>query len=436
MKKIGVIVLVFMFLFIVAGTAFAIGMFADVPTGSWVYDALTQLQKAGIIEGYTDGAFKGDKVLSRYEVAIIVGRAVENSVKANAEQKELITKLQKEFSNELAKIDATLMTGEAKQDTLNDKLNLSGYLSARYRNVTQNGDTDFGQGMQRLYLWIMGDLKVNDAWSGHIISKSYYFWGRETEVKGATNAATSLTSAWLTGKVGDVEISMGSIGVYLGDCMALGEGMNGIRFDFGKNIKTAVFYGQFADTGYFRSGNDPAKTSADGYGISFNKDITKSTNVNLLFGGNSETFEGQSRAAELAVHQKLGQNLLIRGAYARTDADEYNYNYRYGLQYKQMDFHVRGSYDILLEFAKYQRNGSMNGSCADDNWSLYAAPDSTDKGNYTYLHGYAIGFDYAIQKNIDLQTRYYCQKLGKLATATDPNEADRNGFRVFVNYHF
>ncbi|MDR5702734.1 MAG: S-layer homology domain-containing protein, partial [Armatimonadota bacterium] len=48
--------------------------FADVPTDHWAYDAIAELAAKGLVEGYPDGTFKGDRALTRYEMAMIVAR--------------------------------------------------------------------------------------------------------------------------------------------------------------------------------------------------------------------------------------------------------------------------------------------------------------------------------------------------------------------------
>ncbi len=48
--------------------------FADVPASRWAYQYLQSLQADGLIEGYPDGEFKGDRPLTRYEMAAIVAR--------------------------------------------------------------------------------------------------------------------------------------------------------------------------------------------------------------------------------------------------------------------------------------------------------------------------------------------------------------------------
>ncbi|HYM70628.1 MAG TPA: S-layer homology domain-containing protein, partial [bacterium] len=48
--------------------------FADVPTNHWAYDAIAELAAKGLIEGYPDGTFKGDRAMTRYEMAMVVAR--------------------------------------------------------------------------------------------------------------------------------------------------------------------------------------------------------------------------------------------------------------------------------------------------------------------------------------------------------------------------
>lgn len=47
-------------------------MFSDVPEGHWAYDSVAMLVKAGVSKGYGDGTFRGDKNITRYEVAMMI----------------------------------------------------------------------------------------------------------------------------------------------------------------------------------------------------------------------------------------------------------------------------------------------------------------------------------------------------------------------------
>jgi len=50
--------------------------FSDVPQDHWAYDAVEQLSQKGLVQGYPDGAFKGDRTLTRYEMAMVVARVI------------------------------------------------------------------------------------------------------------------------------------------------------------------------------------------------------------------------------------------------------------------------------------------------------------------------------------------------------------------------
>ena len=59
----------------VSATAFAANPFSDVPAGHWAYASVSKLAAAGIVDGYPDGTFKGDNLMTRYEMAQIVAKA-------------------------------------------------------------------------------------------------------------------------------------------------------------------------------------------------------------------------------------------------------------------------------------------------------------------------------------------------------------------------
>ena len=70
-------------------------LFPDVPSNHWAYEAVSDLFRRGLVEGYPDGTFGGDRLLTRYEFAEIVYRAIQNGVQVN---EQLVT----EFSPEMA----------------------------------------------------------------------------------------------------------------------------------------------------------------------------------------------------------------------------------------------------------------------------------------------------------------------------------------------
>jgi hypothetical protein len=69
-------------------------MFPDVPANHWAYQAVQAMANTGLIEGYPDGEFKGDRTLTRYEFAQVVYRALQKGAEVDA-------RLMKEFAPEL-----------------------------------------------------------------------------------------------------------------------------------------------------------------------------------------------------------------------------------------------------------------------------------------------------------------------------------------------
>lgn len=70
-------------------------LFPDVASNHWAYEAVSDLSRRGLVQGYPDGTFGGDRLLTRYEFAQIVYRALQNGVQVN---EQLVT----EFSPEMA----------------------------------------------------------------------------------------------------------------------------------------------------------------------------------------------------------------------------------------------------------------------------------------------------------------------------------------------
>lgn len=120
MKKKLILTVVMTFILSITGTAFGgtPQTFADVPAKHWAYAAVAELARVGIIDGYGDGTFRGDKTMTRYEMTQIVEKAMANSAKATAVQKALIDKLAIEFALELNKIDTRVTKLEKNQPNL------------------------------------------------------------------------------------------------------------------------------------------------------------------------------------------------------------------------------------------------------------------------------------------------------------------------------
>jgi hypothetical protein len=103
--------------------------FSDVKFNHWAYDAVTQLAAKGIITGYPDGTFKGNKAVTRYDMAVIIARLLEKmnttpGIKAKMSKGDLdsVQKLVVEFADELSLLGVKVTALEDEMSAVKDDL--------------------------------------------------------------------------------------------------------------------------------------------------------------------------------------------------------------------------------------------------------------------------------------------------------------------------
>ncbi len=110
----------------VTASAYAANPFSDVPAGHWAYDAVNRLAAAGIVDGYGDGNFGGERLMTRYEMAQIVAKAMAKG--AN------VDRLAVEFADELDSLGVRVAALEKKADNVK----ITGQI--RYEYAGRDGD--------------------------------------------------------------------------------------------------------------------------------------------------------------------------------------------------------------------------------------------------------------------------------------------------------
>lgn len=98
-----------------AFSASAANPFADVEESSWGYQAVCRLSEEGVVAGYPDGTFRGDKNVTRYEMAEIVGKLLAARERLTAEQQETVDRLAKEYAAELQNLGVRVSDLEKKR---------------------------------------------------------------------------------------------------------------------------------------------------------------------------------------------------------------------------------------------------------------------------------------------------------------------------------
>ncbi|MCH3958161.1 MAG: S-layer homology domain-containing protein [Selenomonas sp.] len=109
--------------------------FSDVPQDHWAREAVSRLAADGVLQGYGDATFRGDKNITRYEMAQMVAKAMTHRDSASTSDKADIDHLQAEFADELNSLGVRVANIERNQD--NVKWN--GCYAQKYMEQLHNG---------------------------------------------------------------------------------------------------------------------------------------------------------------------------------------------------------------------------------------------------------------------------------------------------------
>lgn len=143
-----------------AFTVSAANPFADVDTSSWAYQAVSQLSDQGVVDGYPDGTFKGDKNVSRYELAQIIARLMAKEESLNDSQKAMVQKLSAEYADDLQNLGVRVKELEKKTGNLSTITELRVQDIPRYDNVYKDSKSSHDELSLRVRINTMAN--VND----------------------------------------------------------------------------------------------------------------------------------------------------------------------------------------------------------------------------------------------------------------------------------
>lgn len=118
-----------------AVTASAANPFTDVSSDDWAYQAVASFSDEGVIDGYPDGTFRGDKHVTRYEIAQIVARLMAKEDTLNASQQETLAKLSSQYADELKDLGVRVAELEKKRGATDLITELRVQSIDRYDNV-------------------------------------------------------------------------------------------------------------------------------------------------------------------------------------------------------------------------------------------------------------------------------------------------------------
>ena len=212
----------------VTASAYAANPFSDVPAGHWAYDSINKLAAAGVIEGYGDSTFGGDKLMTRYEMAQIVAKAMAKG--AN------VDKLAAEFADELDNLGVRVANLEKKADNVKITGNI------RYSYAEKDGDIDGFSNKLRSRIWVKG--QVNDDWSYTGMLEN-----NQDFTNNAGDEGTNFQRAYVDGKIGGLAVEAGRLHLILVSGNLYDTRADGIVASYGKDVKVTGFYAKPTNQG-------------------------------------------------------------------------------------------------------------------------------------------------------------------------------------------
>ena len=214
----------------VTASAYAANPFSDVPAGHWAYDSISKLAAAGVIEGYGDDTFRGDRLMTRYEMAQIVAKAMAKG--ANVE------KLAAEFADELDALGVRVAALEKKADNVK----ITGQIRWHYANIS--GDKKDFQHQLRTRLLFTG--KVNDTWNYVTMLEN-----RSDKSDYLGDEGTAVQRAYLDGRLGGTKIMAGRWNLTREPGGNIYDNrVDGIKAAYGDKIKLEAYFAKTATTSW------------------------------------------------------------------------------------------------------------------------------------------------------------------------------------------
>ena len=426
----------------VTASAYAANPFSDVPAGHWAYDSISKLAAAGVIDGYGDGTFGGDKLMTRYEMAQIVAKAMAKG--AN------VDKLAAEFADELDNLGVRVANLEKKADNVK----ITGEL--RFRYVDQDGAmykkiVPAGDGVSgvlgndsnhaadiRSRIWING--MINDDWT-----YTGMLQNTQNLSDNAGNEDTKFQRAYVDGKLGGMAVRAGRYNLVIADGNIYDTRADGLELSYGNKLKLKGFAGKATDdiTVVPFMINDGINTETG--------DITNGGKYwGLAVEG--ELAKGLKATAGYTQFKDMGTGSVAfdNGNFDKTDID--NGIWHAGLSYDMGHFNLSAMYlkgDLSADKLNDRSDGNINkaidkyldddgfviglaykGAKAEDAGSWGAWAKYYDQGAQTYVahttdantfgmtgfKGFGVGANYTLAKNIVANVAYYNTE-SKLAKA-------------------
>ena len=392
-------------------SAYAANPFSDVSTDDWAYQAVSDLSDQGVVEGYPDGTFKGEKNMTRYELAQIIARLMAKEDQLNAEQRATLDKLSGEYADELANLGVRVGNLEKKVG------NISWFGDARMR-FKALGYEDSGK-------------RASSDWDGRMrinvkgqINDSTYVRGRfntNVKFKKASDGDTKMNVLYVHHQFGDkVGVNLGKSFIYAGQ-----EGL--LLDDFIDGATVTIGDSKLALEGGFGKVNEWQDDKFTDKDLAYARLLGKSGR----FSYDAEYFKltGDKAPATywgLGLTAGITDDLDVFGDfYQNTEAKGDPNLWTAGIGYGHYANKKPGSFRITAQYVKNEANAYFG------NASTYSAvPINAKALAAADTHYWLVNADYMLAKNVRLHGEY------AFDVSTDAQGDYDDLYTLSLNYNF
>lgn len=386
----------------ITASAYAANPFSDVPAGHWAYDAVNKLAAEGVVEGYPDGTYGGDRLMTRYEMAQIVAKAMAKG--AN------VDKLAAEFAGELDSLGVRVANLEKKADNVR----ITGQI--RYEYGDRSGDLkeknskvgSIAQHRLRTRIFVNGNINEDWTYTGRFENNQIL-----SDIDGKSKGSTgdddvTLNQAYVSGRLGGVKVIAGKTDHYAGNGFIYDDTAEKIELSYGKDVKLTAYYGIPTDYGYDKMWGASVGGKVGNLSLSAGYDKFQDALASIeSYGIDNNAKTGTDNGIwNLSANYKFG-DFTLAATYLDSDIDlRDNSKYKdvdtngyvVGLNYKGADKNKPGTWGL---FANYYDQGAgtfVAHTMYPGDWSYYV-----DEG----FKGYMVGGGVTLAKNMVYQLHYY-----------------------------
>jgi len=390
-------------------SAYAANPFSDVTADDWAYQAVSDLSAQGVVEGYPDGTFKGERNMTRYELAQIVARLMAKEDQLNAEQQATLDKLAGEYADELANLGVRVSNLEKKVGNIS----WAGDAKMMYTNNAEKTAKDTYKG--RIRLNVKG--QVNDATyvRGRIVTN---MWFKDAGNNAADDGNTTMDRLFVNHNFGE------KTSVVLGrqDLTVFGGLEYDDAFDGAKLAYNDGKFDAYAAFGQLNAG-DYKETDAAFGGLGYDFGVAKLNAAYFNFTGDkAKTVSGFDSiwGANLVVPV---QDFSVFGEYWDSNADKNDNAYQAGIGYSTLDASKPGTFALNVAYNRVGAGAYLGGTTYDasDFFGAIAGKD---------LKFWNVFGDVTLQKNVTLHGEYAWD------IENSKVDCDDNAWTVSLNYAF